>query len=87
MSNVATILVTTQTPTILLLYILLLVQDGKLSMDEALALINSEEVAAAVKQGTGMDHTTRTAADIQTWFKRAGERGLLGLCSSVWWLP
>jgi hypothetical protein len=63
-------------------------QDGKLSMNEALALLNSEEVAAAVKKGTGLDHTTRTAADIQTWFNRAGEGGLsavVGGSAAEWW--
>eukprot|EP00878_Enallax_costatus_P024349 GHUV01025983.1.p1 GENE.GHUV01025983.1~~GHUV01025983.1.p1 ORF type:complete len:159 (+),score=63.94 GHUV01025983.1:732-1208(+) len=45
--------------------------DGKLSITEAVNLLNSKEVSDVVKAATGMDHTLRTEADIQKWFNRA----------------
>ena len=45
--------------------------DGKLSPAEAIALLNSAEVAATVKKTTGLEHTQRSKADIEKWFKRA----------------
>uniref|UniRef100_A0A383WGL8 EF-hand domain-containing protein n=1 Tax=Tetradesmus obliquus TaxID=3088 RepID=A0A383WGL8_TETOB len=45
--------------------------DGKITIAEAVALLNSKEVASAVKQATGMDHTMRTEDEIKKWFARA----------------
>lgn len=45
--------------------------DGKLTIDEAVALLNSKEVSDVVTKLTGLPHTQRTAADIKKWFNRA----------------
>ncbi|KIY97594.1 hypothetical protein MNEG_10368 [Monoraphidium neglectum] len=45
--------------------------DGKLEIGEAVALLNSENVTAAVEKLTGQPHTQRTEADIKKWFNRA----------------
>ncbi|KAI8466723.1 MAG: hypothetical protein J3K34DRAFT_432976 [Monoraphidium minutum] len=45
--------------------------DGKLTIDEAVALLNSKEVADVSSKVTGQPHTMRTAEDIKKWFNRA----------------
>jgi hypothetical protein len=45
--------------------------DGKLSISEAVALLNGPEISGAIAQATGLPHTKRTEADIKTWFQRA----------------
>lgn len=42
-------------------------QDGKLSITEAVTLLNGPEISQAVQAATGAPHTKRTEADIQTW--------------------
>jgi hypothetical protein len=46
-------------------------QDGKLSVSEAVDLLNSKDLSAAIEKLTGMPHTHRTEADIKKWFSRA----------------
>ncbi|GBF95715.1 hypothetical protein Rsub_08697 [Raphidocelis subcapitata] len=45
--------------------------DGKLSISEAVDLLNSKDLSAAIEKLTGMPHTHRTEADIKKWFSRA----------------
>lgn len=45
--------------------------DGKLTISEAVELLNSKDVTATVEKLTGMPHTHRTEADIKKWFARA----------------
>lgn len=42
-------------------------QDGKLSIAEAVELLNGPEISAAIKQATGMEHSKRSEADIKKW--------------------
>lgn len=46
-------------------------EDGKLSIAEAVELLNGPEISAAIKQATGMEHSKRSEADIKKWFERA----------------
>lgn len=50
-------------------------QDGKLTISEAVNLLNSPEVSAVVTKTTGMEHTMRTEDEIKKWFERAGAWG------------
>jgi hypothetical protein len=42
-------------------------QDGKLSIAEAVNMLNGPEISGAIQQATGQPHTKRTEADINTW--------------------
>lgn len=42
-------------------------QDGKLSITEAVNLLNGPEISGAIKQATGMEHSKRSEADIKKW--------------------
>jgi len=46
-------------------------EDGKLSINEAVALLNSEDLSSVVTKLTGMEHSQRTVEDIKIWFNRA----------------
>jgi Ca2+-binding EF-hand superfamily protein len=45
--------------------------DGKLSIAEAVDMLNGPEISGAIQQATGQPHTKRTEADIKAWFQRA----------------
>jgi hypothetical protein len=45
--------------------------DGKITIAEAVELLNSKELAEAVTKITGQPHTNRTIDDIKKWFNRA----------------
>lgn len=45
--------------------------DGKLSISEAVTLLNGPEISNAISAATGAPHTKRSEEDIKVWFKRA----------------
>lgn len=44
-----------------------LLQDGKLSISEAVNLLNGPEISAAIEKATGAPHSKRSEADIKKW--------------------
>jgi hypothetical protein len=59
------------------------VQDGKLSISEALELLNGPEIAQAVEQATGQPHSKRTEKDIKAWCVCACVRVCVCACACV----
>jgi hypothetical protein len=42
-------------------------QDGKLSISEAVTLLNGPEISNAISAATGAPHTKRSEEDIKVW--------------------